>query len=256
MEGLFVVKAIGCRLTRDTEVLGKMDPYVLFKTGDQKAMTSVKIDAGKICEWNETFTFYVKENDVLHFAVYDEDPGTDDLVGEGSLNVVSSFIEKQKCGYVLKYADRGSAGEVDLEVQFFPQEKRKIEEVKKYQNIIREIQMKLDKYQTNKDVEIINPTDNKKEEELRLAIEKDKEDINKLEKEFQDLYASYDIELKTMNTNLAAILQENTKLKGILTTANAKLDEYSRYLYYLKYQFFIYRTAYPWRSTGYIMYKS
>lgn len=69
MEGILVVTALKCKLTRDTETFGKMDPYVLFKVKDQKAMTQVKIDAGKECEWNETFTFHVHKKNKNSFFI-------------------------------------------------------------------------------------------------------------------------------------------------------------------------------------------
>ena len=239
MEGLFVVNVIGCRLTRDTEIFGKMDPYCLLQTGDQKAMTSVKIDAGKKCEWNETFTFYVKQDDVLKFQVWDEDPGTDDLVGESFLNVSSSFTEKQSFSFALSYADKG-AGEIDLELQFFPQERKKIEEVKKLQNLIREKQMQLEKHlkEEHKDVKIINSLDDsKREEELKRAIEKDKMEIHGLENQFKELFANFDKELCSMNQNLASMIKENNNLKEIITVSTAKLEEFSKntFFFYLKW---------------------
>lgn len=229
MEGLFVVKVIGCRLTRDTELFGKMDPYCLLQTGDQKAMTSIKKDAGKKCEWNESFTFYVKQDDVIKFQVWDEDPGTDDLVGEGVLTVSSSYIEKQGFSFVLSYASKGS-GELDLEVQFFPQEKKKIEEVKKYQNLIRDRRIKLEKYQKegHEDVEIINSSeDSRREEEVRLAIEKDKAEIQAIQTQFNELFAVYDKELAGMNGNLSSLIKENSKLKETIAISQQKLEDYS-----------------------------
>ena len=232
MEGLFVVQVIGCRLTRDTELFGKMDPYCLLKTGDQKAMTSVKMDAGKVCQWNETFTFYVKEDDVVKFQVWDEDPGSDDLVGESFLNVSSSYVDKQSFSFALTYVDKG-AGELDLELQFFPQEKKRIEAVKSLQNLLREKQLALEEHLKSQhpDVEIISsPDDSKKEQELRLAIEKDKTEIHALETQFKELFAQFDKELGGMNHTLAGLIKENNELRNVVGIKAAKLEEYSIYI--------------------------
>lgn len=229
MEGLIAIKVIGCQLTRDTELFGKMDPYCFLQVGDQKAMTSVKIDAGKKCDWNETFTFYVKEGDLLKFQVYDEDPGADDLVGEGSLTVSSSYTEKQSFAFALSYNNKG-AGEIQLEIQFFPQETKKIEEVKKIQNLIREKQILLEKYQKEeyKDVEIINSSDdNKKEEELKKAIELDKAEIIKLDNEFKELFTNFDSELRAMNGKLSTLMKENAQMKEALGATQMKINEFS-----------------------------
>lgn len=238
MEGLFVIKVIGCRLTRDTEFLGKMDPYCLMQVADQKAMTTVKQDAGKICQWNETFTFYVKENDTVRFQVFDEDPGSDDLVGEGSLTVSSGYVDKQGFSFALSYMNKG-AGELDLELQFFPQETKKIEEVKKLQNLIRDKQHKLEKYQKeeHKDVEIINrpKVENKENEELRKAIELDKSEILRLENHFKEMFANFDTELRAMNGKLSSLLKENNQLKQEITATYSKIEEFSMKLYNIEF---------------------
>ena len=231
MEGLFVIKVIGCRLNHDTELFGKMDPYCLLQTGDQKAMTSVKMDAGKVCQWNETFTFYVKEDDSVKFQVWDEDPCTDDLVGESFLNVSSSYVDKQSFSFALTYADKG-AGELDLELQFFPQEKKRIEAVKALQNLLREKQLALEQHMKadHPEVEIISsPDDSKREQELRLAIEKDKEEIAALENQFKELFRGFDKELAGMNQALAGLIKENGELKSVVVQKSARLEEYRNF---------------------------
>ena len=53
---LTVIEAI---LTRDTEIIGKMDPYVKIKTGQQVFKTTVKDETGKTPVFNETFELNV-----------------------------------------------------------------------------------------------------------------------------------------------------------------------------------------------------
>jgi hypothetical protein len=51
VSGNLVIKPIRATLTRDTELVGKMDPYVVFKFGDKKFKTSTKQEAGKTPNW-------------------------------------------------------------------------------------------------------------------------------------------------------------------------------------------------------------
>jgi Ca2+-dependent lipid-binding protein len=49
--GLLDVRIEKATLTRDTELVGKMDPYVEIKLGSRKVRTSVKEEAGKTPVW-------------------------------------------------------------------------------------------------------------------------------------------------------------------------------------------------------------
>ena len=87
--GPLKVKIISAQLTRDTEMIGKMDPYVEFKIGGQKVYkTAVLDEAGKTPQWNEEFDYEVKDMSLeVNFVVSDEDWGTDDIVGEGTISL-------------------------------------------------------------------------------------------------------------------------------------------------------------------------
>lgn len=75
-------------LTRDTETFGKMDPYVLITFDSKIRKTSVKQEGGKIPIWNEKFEIEVNNHyQNITFKVFDEDPTTDDLVGEVTITV-------------------------------------------------------------------------------------------------------------------------------------------------------------------------
>lgn len=52
------IKIISAQLTRDTELVGKMDPYVEFKIGGQNVYKTAVLDgAGKTPQWNEEFDY-------------------------------------------------------------------------------------------------------------------------------------------------------------------------------------------------------
>lgn len=78
------IRPVGASLTRDTEVIGKMDPYCVLTLGTEKHQTKHKNEAGKEVQWDETFTFLnTGGTNVLNVAVWDKDVTTSDLVGEG-----------------------------------------------------------------------------------------------------------------------------------------------------------------------------
>jgi len=59
MSGKLKVTICEAKLTRDTEMFSKMDPYVVMKYKDQELKTKVKDEAGKRPVWNESFSIYV-----------------------------------------------------------------------------------------------------------------------------------------------------------------------------------------------------
>ena len=54
--------------------------------GSQKYRSKTKNEAGKRPVWNETFNFSGHDN-ILKVVVMDEDTVTDDLVGEGTVDI-------------------------------------------------------------------------------------------------------------------------------------------------------------------------
>ncbi len=83
--GPLQIKIVGAALTRDTEMIGKMDPYLELSIGGVQVHKTKTLDeAGKNPQWNEECSFEVKDLNVeVQFKVSDEDFGSDDVVGEG-----------------------------------------------------------------------------------------------------------------------------------------------------------------------------
>lgn len=73
------------KLTRDTEMFGKMDPYVKMSCREQEWKSSVVNGGGKHPKWHQQwFDIDVKYlGDDLFFKFYDEDVGKDDFICEG-----------------------------------------------------------------------------------------------------------------------------------------------------------------------------
>lgn len=47
--------AVGAKLTKDTEMFGKMDPYLIIDIKGKKQQTKVHDNGGKLPVWNQTF---------------------------------------------------------------------------------------------------------------------------------------------------------------------------------------------------------
>lgn len=81
MLGKLIVKPIGAQLARDSDFVGKGDPYVVVKVGSQHFHTVPANGAGKNPRWAETFTFKVDRETHMYVDVYDKDPAMDDHIG-------------------------------------------------------------------------------------------------------------------------------------------------------------------------------
>ena len=81
--GTLRLTIIEAKLTRDTELFGKMDPWVNIETRHQKLRTRTLNGAGKTPKWDQAFDVDVKYiGDDMNITVYDEDVTTNDLVGK------------------------------------------------------------------------------------------------------------------------------------------------------------------------------
>lgn len=65
---------------------------MLISIGGESKKTTVQNEAGKTPKWADIVTFYEKGN-TLKVIVKDEDIGSDDLVGEGSMDISQAFLK-------------------------------------------------------------------------------------------------------------------------------------------------------------------
>ena len=121
MFGKLIVKVKSAKLTHDTELIGKMDPYCQIKFGGQTHRTRTHKRGGKVPKWEELFQFDIQGERELSFACYDEEKyKKDDFIGEGVYSLEDVFsrlkIEDQAR---LQYKNK-SAGVVHLDLEFRP----------------------------------------------------------------------------------------------------------------------------------------
>ncbi|RZC91052.1 hypothetical protein C5167_028884 [Papaver somniferum] len=90
--GTLEVLLVDACILKDTDLIGKMDPYVVIKFGDQKRKSTVCKKQGKTPVWNEKLKFnveyagYIRDEHPkykLKFKIMDKDRfSKDDFIGE------------------------------------------------------------------------------------------------------------------------------------------------------------------------------
>jgi Ca2+-dependent lipid-binding protein len=139
--GVLTIELIEAHLTHDTAKLGKMDPYVKFKSRDWRAKSAVDKNGGKKPEWkDQKFEIEVKYlGDDLEFIVKDDDNGRDDLIGDGATKL-SAFACYEDWDEWFTIEHKGKrAGKIHLKSHWEPKEKK--EEASSAGDEMQEIQM-------------------------------------------------------------------------------------------------------------------
>jgi len=92
--GKLRVHIVQAKLTRDTEAFGKMDPYVIINTRQQRVRTKTANNEGKKPKWpGEYMDIDVKYvGDDMTVQVFDEDVVGSELVGETVIKLSSLCI--------------------------------------------------------------------------------------------------------------------------------------------------------------------
>ena len=67
--GTFIIRPICAKLTRDTDLFTKMDPYCVVTLGNQKQKTRVASGAGKSPNWQDQLVFKRNFEDAFHIVV-------------------------------------------------------------------------------------------------------------------------------------------------------------------------------------------
>ena len=84
------IRPICSNLQRNTEAIGKMDPFVTIRVGDKVYKTKVADNQGKFPAWNEIFEHKIRDEDLeIEFKVMDDDThNEDDFVGSTKVPLV------------------------------------------------------------------------------------------------------------------------------------------------------------------------
>lgn len=81
-QGNIVIRPIQANFTRDTDLIGKMDPFIIAMMGNQKHRGNVVQDGGKTPFFNDTFVFTRGQEKSVFLEIRDKDDMTaNDLIG-------------------------------------------------------------------------------------------------------------------------------------------------------------------------------
>ena len=82
------ITGISVNIARDTDAIGKMDPYIVFKCRHQHVRTSTAKNAGTHASWpSEQLVLQCEPTDTIIVEIYDDDVGRDDKVGTTQIAV-------------------------------------------------------------------------------------------------------------------------------------------------------------------------
>jgi len=121
LSGTLVFKPLEAKLTHDTEVLGKMDPYVQVLVGDKKAHGKVCNDGGKHPKWNDSISVQRAFEPICYLEVKDKDTfSKDDIIGVGQIDLNQIAPNKVSAKWYPLFFKQKPAGEVLIEIIFTP----------------------------------------------------------------------------------------------------------------------------------------
>ena len=120
--GTLIVRPQSAKLTINTELFGKMDPFVKLQIGANHFETGVAHDQHKTPNWTDAFTFRINGEQTLQATVLEKDKmSKNDLLGEATVQLgdvfqrrnVSNWFEIRKGGKV--------TGQLLLSFEFYPE---------------------------------------------------------------------------------------------------------------------------------------
>ncbi|RZC77339.1 hypothetical protein C5167_001476 [Papaver somniferum] len=134
--GTLKVLLVDACILKDTDLIGKMDPYVVIKFGDQKRKSTVCKKQGKTPVWNEKLKFnveyagYIRDEHPKHklkFKIMDKDRfSKDDFIGELTIYVddllaqgmVNGKAEIPPCNYSIVGSNKSDNGGIRIGLAF------------------------------------------------------------------------------------------------------------------------------------------
>lgn len=118
-KGLLTITCVEGKLTRDTEVMGKMSPYCTFVFNGKKLKTKTHNYGGKKPVWGDKFQLEVESHtEELFMRVWDQDLTTSDAVGFCKIKLSSLMINNGVDDWFTITYDNKPSGEIHLTSEF------------------------------------------------------------------------------------------------------------------------------------------
>ncbi|KAI9485864.1 MAG: C2 domain-containing protein [Benjaminiella poitrasii] len=118
--GELVIVAYKARHLPEREIVGKQDPFVIFRIGEAIQRTKTDLRGGQHPTWDDQVVLPIPEKKKkVVVQIYDEDGKRQELISECELDISKVLVEGEEDNwYPLTYKGR-SAGEIYLELTFY-----------------------------------------------------------------------------------------------------------------------------------------
>lgn len=122
LTGKMIVKIVKAELTRDGNLIAKMDPYCMLRTKTLELRTYVAQKAGKNPVWNSAFDIELRGESSIYFGVWDRETfSADDIVADITFDLRGNMKnENFFVGWTPLYYKGNNAGRLFLELQYYP----------------------------------------------------------------------------------------------------------------------------------------
>lgn len=110
------VAPMAATIAKDTDLIGKMDPYVTIEVAGKTERTKTVEAGGKTPRWADRFTFPCNQNDTITFRIYDDDVGPDDFIGELRLSVLEVLAQGGFINQTYPFAAKNNSGTLTVQV--------------------------------------------------------------------------------------------------------------------------------------------
>ncbi|KAL1931302.1 hypothetical protein VTP01DRAFT_10439 [Rhizomucor pusillus] len=120
LAGELVVVALKARDLPNVEIVGKQDPFVIFRLGEEAKRTKTDYRGGQNPLWDDQVNIPVPEGKTkMYMQLFDEDKSREELICEGEIDLTNVLREgEEDRWFPLQYKGR-SAGEIYLELTFY-----------------------------------------------------------------------------------------------------------------------------------------
>jgi len=128
--GILKLTCIDAKLTRDTEMLGSMSPYITIAFNGNKYKTKIHDNGGKEPVWGDEFTLEVTNySEELIIRCWDKDLTTSDAVGFAKIKLSALIFNNGVDDWFdIMYENKG-AGSVHITTEFEPEGGDKFEQM-------------------------------------------------------------------------------------------------------------------------------
>ncbi|ORX86021.1 hypothetical protein K493DRAFT_238314 [Basidiobolus meristosporus CBS 931.73] len=122
--GLLVVRACGGRDLTVVQRIGKQDPYLEFHLGDENQRTNTDNNGGQRPTWGQAVKFDLNNERELLVKCIDKNPVHDSHIGQTEILLDPVLKNHQYDGWFMIKNRDSPAGEIYLELTFYPSVRR------------------------------------------------------------------------------------------------------------------------------------